>query len=137
MMPSLRVDYTRVNDDSYRETGAGVFNLDVNSRSAESLVLGIDDKFTHKLNDRTTLTANVGIGYDTINQMADITTAFTGAPDLYFTTYGIDQSPWLINGGVGAVYKINTNLEIAGRYDTEYRDSLFNQSASLKVRLAF
>lgn len=137
LTPSVRVDYTWIKDGAYNESGAGLLNLSVNSRSTEAFVVGVDGKLAHNVNDRTTLLANLGVGYDTINKQAAITASFAGAPDAAFVTYGIDPSPWLVRGGLGAVYKIKDNLEITGRYDVEYRESFLNQTASVKTRWAF
>lgn len=137
LTPSVRADYTWIRDNAYNESGAGLLNLSVSSRNTEAFVIGIDSKLAHKLNDRTTLIANLGVGYDTINKQAAITSTFAGAPEAAFVTYGIDPSPWLARGGLGAVYKIKDNLEITGRYDAEYRESFLNQTASVKARWAF
>lgn len=137
LIPSMRVDYTWIKDKGYAESGAGILNLNVNARTTEALVFGIDGKLLHQLNDQTSLVANLGVGYDTLNEQAAITSAFAGAPSAAFVTYGIDPSPWLVRSGVGAVYRTKAGLEITGRYDTEYRESFLNQTASVKVRWAF
>jgi outer membrane autotransporter protein len=137
VIPSLRADYTWIEDRSYSESGAGLLNLSVNGRTAEALVVGFDGKVVHRLDEQTMLVANLGIGYDTINKQATVTSAFAGAPGASFITYGIKPSPWLLRGGVGAVYKMKDGPEIAGHYDVEYRDNFLNQTASVKLRWAF
>ncbi|MDP1651913.1 MAG: autotransporter outer membrane beta-barrel domain-containing protein [Rhodocyclaceae bacterium] len=137
LTPSVRADYTLIKDKGYVETGAGLLNLDVKGRSAESFVIGVDGKLSHKLNDQTSLLANLGVGYDAMIKQAAITSAFAGAPGAAFVTYGIDPNPWLMRGGVGAVYQTKTNLEITGRYDAEVREKFTNQTASVKFRWAF
>lgn len=135
--PSVRLDYTWIKDKAYSETGAGLLNLNVSGRETDALIVGADGKVAHQLNDQTTLIANFGVGYDTINKQAAITSAFAGAPSAAFVTYGIDPSPWLARGGVGGVYKTKSGLEITARYDAEYRESFLNQTASVKARWAF
>lgn len=135
--PSVRLDYTWIKDKAYSETGAGLLNLNVSGRETDALIVGADGKVAHQLNDQTTLIANLGVGYDTINKQAAITSAFAGAPSAAFVTYGIDPSPWLARGGVGGVYKTKSGLEITARYDAEYRESFLNQTASVKARWAF
>lgn len=137
LTPSIRVDYTWIKDKAYAESGAGLLNLNVNARTTEALVFGIDGKLQHQLNDKTSLVANLGVGYDTLNEQAAITSAFAGAPSAAFVTYGLDPSPWLVRSGMGAVYRTKAGLEITGRYDAEYRESFLNQTASVKVRWAF
>lgn len=137
LTPSARIDYTWIKDEAYSETGADLLNLNVNSRSTEALVLGLDSKLTHQLNDQTTLVANLGVGYDTINKQNAITSAFAGAPSSAFVTYGMKLDPWLARGGFGAMYKLKNGFEITGRYDFEYRESFLNQTASANLRWAF
>jgi outer membrane autotransporter protein len=135
--PSVRADYTRIKDKAYTENGAGLLNLSVGSHTTEALVISANGKFAHHLNDQTTLTANLGVGYDTVSKQSAITAAFAGAPGASFVTYGVDPSPWIGRAGVGAVYKTKAGLELTARYDAEYRESFLNQTASIKARWAF
>lgn len=137
LTPSAYADYTWIREKGYSETGAGLLNLNVNARTTDALVLGVNGKLTHQLNDQTSLIANLGVGYDTLNKQAAITSAFAGAPDAAFVTYGIDPSPWLAHAGIGAVYKTKSGVEIVGRYDAEYRENFLNQTASVKLRWSF
>ena len=55
-----------------------------------------------------------------------------------FSTKGIDQSPWVILGGLGYVMTKNKNVEVSARYDFETRSSEFtNQTASINLRIPF
>jgi outer membrane autotransporter protein len=135
--PSIRADYTTIREDGYTETGAGLLNLKVNTRSADSLILGIDGKLAHKVDDQTTVLANLGIGYDALAKETAIVSAYAGAPGAAFTTHGVDPSPWLLRGGVGAAYKTRIGIELTGRYDAEVREKFVNQTASVKFRWTF
>ena len=137
LIPSLTADYTNIKEYAYTETGAGLLNLSVDGRTADALIFGVNTKLIYACNDQTSLIGDVGVGYDTINDRSSVTSAFAGAPTASFVTYGIDPSPWLAHGGIGAVYKVKNGLDITGRYDTEYRSDLFNQTASLQLRWAF
>lgn len=137
LIPSVRADYTWIRESSYTEKGAGVLNLDVDGRSAAAFVIGVEGKLAHQLNDRTMLTANLGVGYDTINERASITSAFAGAPGAAFITRGIDPSPWIGQGGFGMIYRTKQGLEINGRYDAEHRTGFLNHTASLRLRWDF
>ncbi|AZS79338.1 autotransporter domain-containing protein [Achromobacter sp. MY14] len=135
--PALRLDYTWIKDDAYQEQGANGLGLQVKSRSTDALVLGLDGKFTHALSDRFNALANIGVGYDLYNRDASITSAFAGAPDAAFVTYGTKQSPWLVRAGAGLSYTTEGGTEITGRYDAVRRDRFFGQTASLRVRWFF
>ncbi|WP_158590372.1 autotransporter domain-containing protein [Noviherbaspirillum cavernae] len=135
--PSARLDYTWIRDQSYAENGAGVLNLNVNGRSARALTLGIDGKLTHNLDTKTTLTANLGAGYDLLNEKAAIVAAYAGAPSAAFATYGMDKTPWSVRGGLGVARKTDSGVELTLRYDAEGRTGFLNQTASVKARWAF
>lgn len=137
LTPSLRADYTTIKEDAYSESGAGLLNLNVNSRSAEAFVVGLDGRLTHRLSGRTTLHANLGVGYDTINKGVSVTSSFAGAPASTFLTEGITPAPWIATAGLGAVYKTTNGLEIIGRYDAEHRTDFLNQTVSARLRWAF
>ncbi len=137
LIPSLRADYTWIKDQSYTEVGAGLLNLHVNSRSTDAFIIGPDVKLTHALTDNISLMGDLGVGYDTINKRASITSAFAGAPGASFVTYGIDPSPWLGRGGLAFVCKGDDGVEVTGRYDAEYRTDFWNQTVSVQLNWAF
>lgn len=136
-VPTVSATYIRVDEEAYTETGAGLLNLTVDSRTVEALLLGTDAKLIYALTDQASLFGDLGIGYDTINEQTSISSAFAGAPNAFFITDGIDPSPWLVQGGVGALYKVKNNLEITGRNDAEYRSDYLNQTASVKLSWLF
>jgi outer membrane autotransporter protein len=135
--PGVRVDYTWLRDQSYRESGADALNLDVDSNTTKAFVITTEGRLRHTLSAQSWLNANVGIGYDTINDRGNVVSTYAGAPGLSFATQGIDHSPWLISGGIGYTMQANANTQITLRYDVEGRDSYLNQSASLKANWAF
>jgi len=135
--PSLRADYAWIRDDSNTEKGAGTLNLSNNANRTEQLIFSVDGKFAHALSVQTTLTGNVGLGYDVINDRGGITSAMAGAPTTAFTTRGIDSDPWILRGGAGMVYRADERTEVTARYDVEGREDFTNQTASVKVRWAF
>lgn len=137
LTPEVRLDYTRVDDDSYTERGAGALNLEVDSHSSESLVLGLGGELEHALNERLKARVKLGVGYDTINEQASLTSAYAGEPGLAFVTHGLDPSPWLGRVGTGLSYRVNDTTELSASYDAEYREDFLNQTVSLKARWAF
>lgn len=135
--PSVRADYTWIKDDSYLEKGAGLLNLDVDSRSTEELILSLDGKISHQVDTQTSMSANLGVGYDTLSKRTSVTASFAGAPGVAFTTEGISPSPWLARGGAGLTHMTAGGTEITVRYDAEYRTDFLNQTASLKANWTF
>lgn len=135
--PSLRADYLYISNKGYTESGAGALNLGVKSNNADAFILGADAKVSYALSDTATLTANLGVGYDVINDRNSVTSAFVGGGTA-FATKGIDQSPWIIRGGLGYVMAKSKAMEVSARYDFETRSSDFtNQTASINLRMPF
>ncbi|RFC63282.1 autotransporter outer membrane beta-barrel domain-containing protein [Mesorhizobium denitrificans] len=135
--PSIGAEYTWIKDEAYTETGADALNLAVDGRNADSLVLAIEGEVAHEITPNTALKANVGVGYDVLQDQSSITSAFAGAPGAIFTTEGLDQNPWLVRGGFGLESEVRTGMEVSARYDVEYREDFLNQTASVNLRLAF
>lgn len=136
-VPSIRADYLWIENDGYHETGAGSLNMTVRSNRAEALIVGIDGKLVHQLNPRMSLVGDLGVGYDTLSHRESVTTVFSGIPDAPFITDGIDPEPWVGHAGLGAIYKIKDRLDINARYDVDYREHFFNQTASMNLRWMF
>jgi outer membrane autotransporter protein len=137
LTPSVRADYTWINDESYREKGAGALNLNADSRTIEALVLGVGSELAHDLSDRLTLTAKLGVGYDVLNEQASITTAFAGAPSASFTTKGLDPSPWIATGGLELSFQAGEQTQLSVAYDVEGREDFTHQTVSARVRWGF
>lgn len=81
------------------------------------------------------LTADVGVGYNTLNERVQLTAAYAGGGDA-FTTYGLSVSPWLYSAGVGLTGSQSDNLDLSVRYGLQASPSGFlNQTGSLAFRL--
>ncbi|WP_313516438.1 autotransporter domain-containing protein [Pseudomonas sp.] len=140
VVPSVRADYTWIKDESYHEHGNTAIDpllLDVDSRHTDAFVLGVDGKVNYLVMPGTTLSANLGVGYDVINDDAALTAAYAGAAGQSFSTQGIDPSPWILSGGAGVSTLTAKGVELSLRYDVEGRSDFTNQTASLKVKVPF
>ena len=136
-VPSARADYTWIGTDSYHEKGAGALDLDVDSNDTEELLLSIDGKLNYALSEATLLSANLGAGYDVIDENGTITSTYAGAPGAAFRTQGLDLEPWLARAGLGLTHTLSGGTEVSLRYDAEARSDFTNQGASVKARWAF
>jgi outer membrane autotransporter protein len=136
-VPSIRAGYIWIKNDDYRETGADFANLSVENNRAEALIIGVDGKLIHPLNDRITLLGSLGVGYDTLRKRNSVNAAFEGSPDAPFETRGIRPEPWVGSAGAGVVYKMKDSLEVHARYDVDYRESFINQTPSMNIRWTF
>lgn len=136
-VPSARTDYTWIGADSYHEKGAGALDLDVDSNDTEELLFSIDGKLNYALSEATLLSANLGAGYDVIDENGTITSTYAGAPGAAFRTQGLDLEPWLARAGLGLTHTLSGGTEVSLRYDAEARSDFTNQGASVKARWAF
>lgn len=136
-VPSARADYTWISTDSYHEKGAGALNLDVDSNDSEELLLSIDGKLNYSLSEATVMSANIGAGYDVIDEDSAVTSTYAGASGAAFRTPGMDMEPWLARAGLGLTHTLAGGTEVSLRYDAEARSDFTNQGASLKARWAF
>lgn len=139
--PSLRVDYTRIKEDGYSETGAGAAGLINGKRAVEQTLLAVDNRVTLPLNERQSVALNAGAAYDLMDDGATLTSAFAGEPGAVFSTAAAGQSRCLWRAGLGYTYKADTGkggLELTTRLDGEWRKGGYsNATASVKARYAF
>jgi outer membrane autotransporter protein len=140
-IPSVRADYTWLQDDSYSEKGSAALQpllLKVDKHQTDQLIVGLDGKLSHEIVPGTQVTGNLGIGYDVIHDDSMLTSTYAGAPGQSFNTVGQSSSPWLARGGVGLSTKIASNgTELSVNYDGEVRTDFTNQTVSLKVKMPF
>jgi len=134
----VRSDYAMIKEDGYTETGADALNLVVDSRTTDELILAVDGRVEHAVSDTSTLTADLGIGYDTQAEQASITSSFAGG-GAAFVTDGIDPSPVVVRGGLGMVINPGEAMEITARYDIGSRpgSGYTGQTVSVKFQMAF
>jgi len=135
--PTLRADYTWLKDDAYRESGAGLLSLSVEDRTMNAFVTGFDGKLTHRISEQTTLVANLGLGFDALNERASIRSVFAGAPGAAFRTKGMHSDPWVSRGGLAAFYTTADGVELSARLDAERDQKFLNQTLSVRARWAF
>jgi len=135
--PGVRLDYARLDEDAYAETGAGALNLNVEDTSTEELMASLNGELSHDLTSSIRVTGSLAFSYDLINDGASLTAAMAGAPDSLFVTKGLDLEPWSGNAGVGLVNEVSDRLTVMTNYDYFARESYKNQTLSLKLRWLF
>jgi outer membrane autotransporter protein len=131
--PSVRTDYTWIKDESYTEKGSSA-NLKVDSQTTDQMIVGLDGKLSHEFMPGTSVVANLGVGYDVLNNNTSITSAFAAEPGTSFTTRGLDSSPWSQRAGLGLSHGTESGVEVSLRYDAEHSEGFLNQTASVKLR---
>ncbi len=135
-IPSARIDYMRLHNNSYTEKGAGGLNLHANSQTSNQLIPAVDAKLQYAPHAKLSLSAHAGVGYDVLDEDAVVTSSYVGG-GAAFQSQGIANSPWVARTGVGADYKVDDRLDLSLRYEREDRTKYDNQTVSLKATLRF
>jgi len=136
LTPYVHAKYSYVDVDSYIETGAGALNLNVDSDSDDSLVIGGGVKGSYSVSGDLLLVANMGLGYDVLTDRSSLTAGYAGG-GAKFTTSGIEPDEWVYNAGAGVEYTHENGTEITARYDYMARDDYDDQSISVNFRIFF
>ncbi|WP_272956336.1 autotransporter outer membrane beta-barrel domain-containing protein [Cupriavidus necator] len=136
LTPSLRADYTFIQDSAYTETGADALSLAVGKNSARELILSTDMRLNQAVTEQALFTANLGVGYDALGGQSSITASYVGG-GAQFITRGMPPARWLMRGGLGFVVTSSKAMEFSVRYDAEVREHFTNQTASVKLRVPF
>ncbi|GLH77747.1 hypothetical protein SSBR45G_26550 [Bradyrhizobium sp. SSBR45G] len=137
LVPSLRLDYGTVRSNSYRESGAGGFSLNVDPQSYQELTTTAGLKAVYALSRQVRLSSDIAVGYNALNQPLQIGAAFSGGGD-GFTTNGLALSPWIYSAGLGLIAAGSDRFDVSIRYGVNATSSgLIQHSghAVLKVRL--
>ncbi|MBD1599327.1 autotransporter outer membrane beta-barrel domain-containing protein [Pseudomonas typographi] len=141
LTPSLRLDYSHIRDDGYKEDGGSDIApllLTVQARQTDQLIAGLDGRLEHTFSPGgAALRLNLGVGYDVINQDPALSASFAGAPGQRFSTRGSDPSPWLVRGGVGLVAPLSGDAQLTVNYSVQQRSDYTDQGASVAVNWAF
>ena len=136
-IPSARIDYTSINSNGYSESGANALNLNVNSQTYNQLVTSANLRLDRDIAEKLTVSANIGAGYNPLNNNVQITSAFQGG-GTSFVTNGLNVSPWLYNAGIGITGQIAKDMTLNVRYDAQFSPTSYtNQVIGAKLRIGF
>ncbi|MCC2638922.1 MAG: outer rane autotransporter [Moraxellaceae bacterium] len=131
-IPSLQARYQRASLDGYTETGAGIYDLTVESSTEGSLLWAAEGAFEFGVG-KGTLLASAGLGYDTLDA-ASLTSTLSGSGPT-FVSNGIKPDSTVVTGGLGYRHVTAKALEISVAYDVESRGDFMAQTASVKFKL--
>jgi len=142
LVPSLRLDYSHLRDDAYREQGSSAIApllLTVDERQTQQLIAGIDGRLEHQFSPRgASLRVDLGAGLDLINAPGTVTARFAGAPGQRFETRAEQASPWLVRGGLSfATPLTSSGAELTVNYSTQVRSDYTDVAATVAVKVPF
>ena len=143
--PLVSLQYSRVNVDSYTETGAGDVNLHVKPQGYDFLESGLGGKVEHGFNlSNWTLVPDLHFKwfYDFINPTMAQTAQFTVRGSSSFYSTGLKTDPNLYDVGAGMTFLScacnKTKISIDGAYDYFWRNDGFAANQfTMRVTLGF
>lgn len=136
VIPAARIDYIRLQNKDYTETGAGGLNLKVARQTTNQLVPAVDAKLQYAPHPQMAISVHGGVGYDVLDEDAVVTSSYVGG-GAAFQTQGMSSSPWVTRSGIGADYKLDDHLDLSLRYEREDRTRFSNQTVSVKATYRF
>ena len=135
--PFAQVNYAQAKSDSYRETGAGVYNLNVDENKYESMRWTAGLRMSQLLTPKLALTGQLAAAIENGDKYSDITASFVGMPNDKFTTIGQEVGREIGIAGIGLSYTASPNMKISAGYRGEWRDNYDDQGASIALQTTF
>lgn len=136
--PNAAIDYTRIANDSYTETGADPFNLAVDSNEFDSLrsTIGLALRKDFNLSNGAILRPELRIGWkhEFLDDQVSTGATFFGSS---FTSYGVKQDRDSATIGLGLNMQFNQALGGYVSYDAELNSQKTIQSVSIGIRYNF
>ena len=135
--PFAQVDYARAESDSYRETGAGVYNLNVDENTYESMRWTAGLRLSQALTPAIALTGQLAAAVENGDRRSDVTASFISMPNDKFTTIGQEIGSEIGIAGIGLSYTPTINTKLSVGYRGEWRDNYDSQGANVSLQTTF
>ncbi|MGE6475018.1 autotransporter domain-containing protein [Psychrobacter sp. NPDC078631] len=135
--PFAQVDYARAESDSYRETGAGVYNLNVDENTYESMRWTAGLRLSQALTPAIALTGQLAAAVENGDRRSDVTASFISMPNDKFTTIGQEIGSEIGIVGIGLSYTPTINTKLSVGYRGEWRDNYDSQGANVSLQTTF
>nr|WP_181718415.1 autotransporter domain-containing protein [Psychrobacter sp.]QJS05109.1 autotransporter beta-domain [Psychrobacter sp.] len=135
--PFTQVNYAHAKSDAYRETGAGVYNLNVDENKYESMRWTAGLNMSQLLTPRLAITGQLAAAIENGDKYSDITANFVDMPNDKFTTVGQEVGREIGIVGVGLSYAPTLNTTLSAGYRGEWRDNYDDQGASIALQTTF
>lgn len=135
--PFAQVNYAQAKSDSYRETGAGVYNLNVDENRYESLRWTAGLKMSQYLTPQFAITGQLAAAIENGDQNSDITANFVGLSNDRFTTIGQEVGREIGIVGIGVSYMPTLKTTLSAGYRSEWRENYDDQGASIALQTTF
>jgi|GEM_PF-1891612 len=135
--PMASVDFTRLNQDAYTETGAGAINLSVASQSVNNTRVGLGARLTRDYDaGATTYRPEVSLNWYQDSNAAnnDVVSSFVGGGSSFVTPGASSSNRSGVNLGLALTVASNKTTSIQVRYDLDKSSGYTAQTGSLVAR---
>jgi outer membrane autotransporter protein len=138
VIPSVRLDYAFLDEDSYSERGADALNLHVDSETTSELIAGVGGELAYSMTEQVSISAKLGLGYDFLADDHSLTSYLAGAPSDPFLTPSVGTGSLFVDGGAGLIFGgKDSPLQWNLFYDADGRQDFINQTVSLKMKMPY
>ena len=114
--PLIRFDYGVARIGAYGESGAGLYNVSVDTQTQSSSIASLGLKYRYDINSESRFVARASVGYDFSAKSSSVTA--TDGFGITFTTQGNNPSALVMQLGLG--YEMQTKDNIRMRISYEY-----------------
>jgi outer membrane autotransporter protein len=132
LTPELSINYIHIDEESYTEHGSPAA-LHVDGRNEDSLIFSIGSKLNFRIEDDSTLTAHLELGYETLNDHAQLSSTFVGGGPA-FNVNGAEPGRLLLTTGFGVNLMETQQMNMSINYEATIRDQYTDQSLSTTIR---
>lgn len=140
VIPSVMASATRLDTQTYTETGAGGANLHVSNATFNTADIGAAVKVQRSWKDNegnvATPAVQFGYRYDVVGDAVDIDSSFIGGGPA-FSSQGVDPARNTFNLGLTMRYETTGNLDIDAGYNLQTKQDYIAHGASLRATLHF
>jgi len=133
LSPELSINYVHIDQEGYTEHGS-LAPLKVDGVSEDSLIFSVGTKLNFRIEETTSVTAHIEVGYETLADGTDLQSTFVGGAGSSFTTNGADQNGAVVTTGIGLNLMEGEQLNISINYDATIRNDYTDQGVSATLR---
>ncbi len=141
LTPVAALAYVHSSNGAYTESGAGDLNLSVASNPQDNLEAqaGIEAMYaTHLGPRRVGLRANVGLGYELMDRIVTLQTAFANFPQLpVFTVNSQNVGRLRAVLGAGVDIVVAKNIRLSVEYMGDFKRHVYNNSGAVTLKAVF
>jgi len=135
--PFANVNYAQTKSESYSETRAGAYNLNVDENTYESLRWTAGLRMSQPITPTLALTGQLAGAIENGDQQSDITANFASMPNAKFITRGQEVGREIGIAGIGLSYTPTAATKVSVNYRGEWRDNYEDQGAAIVLQTTF